>query len=168
MTTYRILPLFLLSAGTLTGCSAGLAGYPSLAQRPIERAVLASPAPGGAETPPAVPALPPQIEAVVAKARSAGADVAARLAEMRPIIEKGRTAAPGSENWVAAQQAYSAVDTVRGEIATALADLDRMHREAVAAGDAGQLAAVESAIGLVQAIDAQARAALEPLQPIAG
>jgi transcription elongation GreA/GreB family factor len=66
-----------------------------------------------------------------------------------------------------AQEAYSAVDSARGGIATALADLDRMHQESVASGDRNRQAQVESAIAQLQALDQAERAMLAQLLPAA-
>lgn len=167
MANLRITTLSLaLPLGLLAGCAGNMGRYPSLAPRPVEKA-MQMPAPAGAASAPvtATPAYPAQIEAILTAARDGDAAFQARLAEQRPAIDAGRSAAPGSENWVVAQEAYSAVDSARGGTGTALADLDRLHQEAVASGDNGRQAIVESAIGQVQAIDQAERATLAKLLP---
>lgn len=165
MITLRSYILFLLPPSCLlAGCAGNVGGYPSLAPRPVERAMQMPAGPVAAPVAP-VPAFPGEIAAIVAAAREADATFQARLAEQRPAIEAGRKAAAGSESWVVAQEAYSAVDSARGGTGSALADLDRLHQEAVAAGDSGRQAIVESAIGQVQAIDQAERAILAKLLP---
>lgn len=115
--------------------------------------------------PPSV--VPEQIATILAAAREADAAFRNKLAEQKPAIDAGRSAPAGSETWVLAQEAYSAVDSTRGEIATALADLDRLHQESVASGDHNRQAQVESAIGQLQALDRAERATLAQLLPAA-
>ena len=148
----------------LAGCAGNVGAYPSLAPRAIEHAMQTPKGPAATAVVSA-PALPEQIAAILAAAREADATFQAKLAEQRPAIEAGRMAAAGSESWVVAQEAYSVVDSTRGGTGSALADLDRLHLEAVASGDSGRQANVESAIGEVQAIDQAERAILARLLP---
>lgn len=169
MTFTRFLALsFLLPLGLAAGCAGGKGGYPSLAPRAVERvemtAAPASPAESSAAAAPAV-AMPASITAIVTAAQAADKAFRGKLTELRPAIAAGRSAAAGSEQWIVAQQAYSAVEIARGGIGSALADLDRIHQQAVAAGDAARQSAVEAAIREVQAIDDAAQAALAAVQP---
>ncbi|SDB98480.1 hypothetical protein SAMN05444678_10123 [Sphingomonas sp. YR710] len=163
---------FVSSLCLLAGCAANTGVYPSLAQRPVERTNPAA-VPSAATRAPN-PALfgpptvvPEQIAAILTAAREADATFQNKLAEQRPVIDAGRSAPAGSEKWVLAQEAYSAVDSARGGIATALADLDRLHQESVASGDRNRQAQVESAIGQLQALDQGERALLAQLLPAA-
>lgn len=155
----------LLLAG-LAGCADTRTGYPSLAQRPIEREVLrAAVAPPAAVT--GTPPLPAAaaIEQIVASARTADAAFRAALDQARPAIEAGRHAAEGSEAWVAGQQAYSNADFARAPVSEALAELDRRRQAATAAGDGAEEAATIEALLQVQAIDEAERAQLAALMP---
>ncbi|TZG24145.1 hypothetical protein [Sphingomonas montanisoli] len=146
----------------LAGCASDMSAYPSLAPRKVEKS--AEPAPAE-PAPPMPPAGSTDVSAIVTAAKAADAAFNAEVAKARPTIEKGRNAAQGGDAWVAAQQAYSGVESARGGVGSALADLDRLHQEAVATGDPARLAGVEAAIAEVQAIDGAEQATLASLQP---
>ena len=146
----------------LAGCASDMSGYPSLAPRNVEKS--AEPAPAE-PAPPMPPVGSNDVGAIVAGAKTADAAFNEEVTKARPTIEKGRSAPQGGEAWVAAQQAYSGVESARGGVGSALADLDRLHQEAVAKGDPVRLAQVEAAIAEVQAIDGAEQATLTSLQP---
>jgi hypothetical protein len=150
------------AAMLLSGCAADMSGYPSLAPRTVEKS--AEPAPAE-PAPPMPPTGSNDIGAIVTAAKAADTAFNEEVAKARPTIEKGRGAAQGGDAWVAAQQAFSGVESARGGVGSALADLDRLHQEAVAKGDPARLASVEAAIAEVQAIDGAEQATLASLQP---
>ena len=157
--------LILLSA--LAGCADTRSGYPSLAPRPVERAVMqAQPAPAtaAAET----PQLPASagIAEIVASAQAADAAFRAAVGAARPLIEAGRAAPEGSEAWIEGQQAYSGADAARAPVGQALAELDRRRQAAVIAGDSAEEAAIAEATLQVQALDEAERALLAGLMPV--
>jgi hypothetical protein len=158
--------LSILPVGLLAGCAANEASFPSLALRPVERvemtAVPATPAQAPAAPAPAAG----NVAIAIAAAHQADSEFQAKLAQLRPTIEAGRSAAPGSEKWIVAQQAYSDVESARAGIGSAMADLDQFHQQAVAAGDEARQSDVEAAIVEVQALDQAAQAALAALQPV--
>jgi len=146
----------LLLAATLPlalgACSAGMAGYPSLAQRPAERAY--------ATVPPAAPAPAPV-------AATPDPAVIARLARLRSDAERAHQAfvrqaeeaerlagAPlarqvGSEAWAAANTAVAALSAARSQTAVPLADLDSLqgaHAVDAAAAQTGVAAATFAAV----------------------
>lgn len=151
---------------TLAGCADTRSGYPSLAPRPIERAMMQAEA-APALPPAARPPLAPSADIVEILASATAADTAfkAALETARPRIEAGRSAAEGSEAWVVAQQAYSDVEAARAPIGNALAELDRRRQVAVAAGKGGEEAAIAEAALQVQALDEAERALLAGLVP---
>lgn len=146
----------------LAGCASDMSGYPSLAPRKVEKSVEPAPA---EPAPPMPPAGSNDVGAIVSGAKAADVAFNEEVAKARPAIEKGRSAAQGGEAWVAAQQAYSGVESARGGVGSALADLDRLHQEAVAKGDPARLAQVEAAIAEIQAIDSAEQATLTSIQP---
>ena len=167
MMTRRSAALLALPAlAILAGCADTRSGYPSLAPRPIERAMMqaeAAPAMPPAAPPPLAPSA--DIAEILASATAADSAFKAALETARPRIEAGRSAAEGSEAWVVAQQAYSDVEAARAPIGNALAELDRRRQVAVAAGKGGEEAAIAEAALQVQALDEAERALLAGLVP---
>ena len=96
--------------------------FPSLAPRPVEKAMAES------EEEPAVrpvqddPQLPARIAAFVEAGRRGQAAFEAALPEARAAV--GRAGPSGSDSWIAAQQAISRLETTRATIANALSELD--------------------------------------------
>jgi hypothetical protein len=143
----------------VAGCSADMSVYPSLAPRSIERGGAAADSAGAGAVVPAAPDA--DLAAIQASAQAASADFGVKLAESRSKIEAGANATIGSEAWVSAQQAYSVVESARGSIGSALADLDKLHQEAVAKGDSARMERVQATIAAVSALDAEASAKLD-------
>jgi hypothetical protein len=162
----RAFPAAVLALSALAGCADTRSGYPSLAPRPIERAVLraeAAPATAPVETPPL--AATADVAQIVASAQAADAAFKAALDAARPQIEAGRAAAEGSEDWAAGQLAYSRAEAARAPVGQALAELDRRRQAAVAAGNTDEEAAIAEATLQVQALDEAERALLEAMMP---
>lgn len=156
-------PLALLA---LASCADTRSGYPSLAPRPVERAVLqADPVP--AAVPAMLAPLPASadIAQIVARAQAADAAFRAALQKAQPQIVAARGAPEGSEIWVTGQQAYSDAESLRAPVGEALAELDRRREAATAAGRDDEAAAVAEAGLQVQAIDEAGRALLTGLMP---
>ena len=155
-----------LLALPLASCADTRSGYPSLAPRPIERALLqVDPVPAAV---PAVPAPLPasaDIAQIVARAQAADAAFRAALEKARAQIVAARGAPEGSETWVSGQQAYSDAESLRAPVGEALAELDRRREAATAAGQGEQAAAIAEAGLRVQAIDDAGRALLTGLMP---
>lgn len=150
----------------LASCADTRSGYPSLAPRPVERAVMqADPAPAAPAAGPAAAPLPASadIAQIVARAQAADAAFRAALEKARPQIAAGRGAAEGSETWVVGQQAYSDAESLRAPVGEALAELDRRREAATEAGRNDEAAAITDAGLLVQAIDEAGRALLASL-----
>ena len=118
--------LALLPALLLAAC-AGSGDYPSLAQRPAERAE------GTFETPPAeeVAAAPAPSADLIERLAGLRRDAAARHAEFTAALPAARrlaaaAGATGSDSWASAQVALADLDSLRSRAAVALADLDAM------------------------------------------
>lgn len=120
----RLLPLF-LAAGLAACSSAGQ--YPSLAYRPVERATPVAPDPSAtvAPLPPPSADLTSRIDGILTTARQADSAFAAK----RPIAERAVAAAgsKGSDSWLSAQVAVSALQASRDPAIAALAELDTMY-----------------------------------------
>jgi hypothetical protein len=164
--TSRALPVVSLMLPLLAGCADTRSGYPSLAPRPIERAVLQA-APAPATAPVEAPVLAPSADLaqIVASAQAGDQAFKAALAKARPQIEAARGAAEGSEAWVAGQQAYSSADAERAPVAQALAELDKRRQAAIDAGNAAEEATIAAAAQQVQALDEAERTLLDAAMP---
>jgi hypothetical protein len=155
-------PLQSLPLAALAGLAAWLAGcaapgpYPSLAPRPIEKAL------GEPAVPPAVAPLPddPAVAARVAafldEARAGDAEFRAALPAASAAVR--RAGAVGSDRWIEAQQAVSRAQTAEMRTTRALADLDRFGVDQANAKtlSPGDLARLQAATAEVQRLaDAQ-------------
>lgn len=114
----RWMTLLCLSAAA---CAAP-ADTPSLLPRPIERAGLVEPQPATRIMKPIEDALAARIAEIVARARAG--DVAFRIALAQNQGALSKTGPEGSEAWIAAQQARSALEAARQPAADALAEID--------------------------------------------
>ena len=115
----------------VAGCAAP-GPYPSLAPRPAE-ALYASGDPERVPVPaPDRPAIAPRIAELVAAARAGDAAFSEAAAAARPLV--ARAGGPGSDGWVAAQQAVSRAQTGRSATISALADLDSFANAQAAEG----------------------------------
>lgn len=135
----------------VAGCAAP-GSFPSLAPRPIERALAAE----RAAAPPAAATAPKLVEQVAAHLVEARAGQAAFAAAL-PAANAGvaRAGAPASEGWIAAQQAVSQLEAARAPTVAALAELDRL---AVVRADTADLPAIAPALAETRALaDAQER-----------
>jgi hypothetical protein len=152
----------LLAAALLAGC-APVGDFPSLAPRPIEKstreeATPAAPAEGVADA-----ELLKRTSAIVESGEAGHRAFLAELASARPAIERASGASAGGEAWVAAQQAYTAVDAARGTLLAALADLDALRREQVESATPDNQAALDAASQRLATLDAEENAALAEL-----
>ncbi len=156
----------LLSAFALIALSACApeGPYPSLAPRPIEKAMADNeelPVPTEA---PDDAGLPARIEALTAQARRGEADYQAALPEARSAAASA--GASGSDSWIMAQQSLSRLEAARATTAAALADLDAL---ALAENSARPLSAadrkrLEAATREAQALAERQRAEIVKLQ----
>jgi hypothetical protein len=153
-------PSAILLVMALAGCAGQSGTYPSLAPRPIEQVSLAEPS---RPAPPAAVADPAAVQRyapLVERARKADADFRRVLEEERPALARGRGAAEGSDAWLAAQVSLSRIETARGPVAKALADLDGARSGLDPQVDTGAMVAIEQAFEEVQRITDAETAAL--------
>lgn len=134
----------------LAGCAAQ-GSFPSLAPRPVERALAEErPEPPAAEIP-SDPALAARLAELTAKARQGDS-------AFSPLLEAARAAAAsagaaGSDGWVDAQQRVTRAEAARAPTVTALAELDQLGiARARMPTSASDLAAVRAAVAEIQAM----------------
>lgn len=139
-------------------------GYPSLNPRPIETKaanLLAEPETAPLAPAPATPAMRSRIEAALGNARNGEAEFDRALGATRSAV--GAAGASGSESWIMAQLAISALERARAPVKVALADLDAVLRAALAGPPGEDLALVEGAIRNVESIDVRQNATMAEL-----
>lgn len=155
-----LIPLLLLS---VAAC-AKPGTYPSLNVRPIEgkaSGLLTEPAAEPTAVAPATPAVQAKVDAAIAAARAGAQAFDSDLPATRSAA--AAAGASGSEGWIAAQMAISALERSRAPVKMALSDLDAMLRAALSAPPGEDLARIEAAIRSVEAIDAQQTDAMDAL-----
>lgn len=157
----RLAPLAVLAA-LAAGC--GQDGtFPSLAPRAIE---AEDPREEPVRTPPLVAsetALRAQANALAGEARVG--DRAFEAAYGRAAAAVQGAGAPGSESWVAAQQAITRAEAARATTGRALAELDRLAAErARVRTNEGDFALVRAALEAVEAIAASQQQRLDRLR----
>ena len=155
-------PALLLAA--LSGGCAAPGPYPSLEPREVERR-YAEGDPEPVPTPVADDAsIAARIADFAARARAGDAAFEQAVAAARPLV--ARAGAPGTDGWVAAQQAVSRAEAARAPTIQALADLDayaidRAAEKALSESDIERLASSTAAL---QAIANRQHDALKGLQ----
>ena len=159
----RTLPFLLAAAFVLTGCAADGA-FPSLAVREAERVYAAG---DPLQTTPDAPnraGLGGRIAELLA-AGGAGEDAFGRaLAAAQPLA--ARSGAPGSESWIAAQQAISRAEAARAVTTRALGDLDQYSTEQARQGplSTADFQRLTDALARLQAQAERQRQAVERLR----
>ena len=130
----------LLAALTLLPACASVDSYPSLAQRPAERAYgsapVATPSAVATPSPSVAPGGPLALR--IAAAQKAAAEAHQRFSKGQPAAERltAGSPAPQSDSWSLAQVAVSELIAARTQTSGALADLDHMLVEAAEADPA--------------------------------
>jgi hypothetical protein len=154
--------LLLAGAAALAGCSDS-GGYPSLAPRAVEQPVSGDDAPA-APTLPVDAALDAEVATLAAQAAKGQADFDRVANESCAAIARGASAQEGSEPWIAAQQALSALEAARAPVLASAAALDRLVIErGTAGGNAVDLTGLAEAQAQVSAIDTAEQARLAEL-----
>jgi len=148
----RSLPLFALAAlvAALAGCTQSPDAYPSLLPRPIEKQSLAEPErPAQAATPDAT--LDARIAEFTASLTTGNRQFAAAAQEAEAKVAVARGVPEGSDAWLDAQTALSALESLRAPLLIALSDLEAI---AIERGKAGQppYPALDSAITAADAM----------------
>lgn len=140
---------------SLSGC-AGAGNYPTLNPRPIETkaaGLLSEPSVPDAPLAPASPEAQSKIAAALRMAQDGAAAFDAALPAARAVADAA--GASGSESWINAQMAVSALEQHRGPVKSALADLDDLLRKTLSGPPSEDLARVQAAIRTVAVIDTQ-------------
>ena len=138
--------------------------YPSLNPRPIETkaaGLLSEPESQPAPLAPATAAVQSKVDAAVASAQQGARDFGAALPAARAAASAA--GASGSESWIAAQMAISALERTRTPVKGALSDLDALLRGALAGPPSEDLARIQDAIRTVEALDAGQNEAMTSL-----
>lgn len=148
------MPFFLLPVAALAGLSAcgPQVHAPSLAPRPVEKLPINPPAEPSETDTPADPGLAARIAPLVEAARAGDAAFAGQRTETEAAVAKAGGAGEGSEAWIVAQQALSALDTARGPVRDAVAAIEAMRVEPANAAPRNR-AAIESAARTIEALD---------------
>lgn len=155
-------PLILLCCTLLAGCAQN-ADFPSLAPRPVEKigtegSAAPVPLPAGVDAEVAT-----RLAAIVTAGEAAHRSFIEEAAAARSAVAQASGAATGSEQWVAAQTAYSRADAARGALFSALADLDAMRREQVDGTNAANQSAAAAVAARLEALAREEDAALAEL-----
>ncbi len=141
-------PLLLAGLATLAGCAAP-GPYPSLAPRPIEKALGEPGVPPTVAPLPDDPAVAVRVSAFLDDARAGDRAFRAALPAAEQAVKKA--GAVGSDSWIEAQQAVSRAETAEMQTTRALADLDRYsvdqaNAKALSAGDLARLQAATAEV----------------------
>jgi hypothetical protein len=149
----------------LGACAAPATRPPSLSPRTAEAIDPRVPVVSATVVQPTDPALTQRLAQLLGHARAGDAAFRATLGEAQRL-----TAAAGarqSESWIAAQQALSIAVAARGATTRALADIDALGSERLAAQGglgSGDFAALQAAAAEVSAIDRRQAESIEALQ----
>lgn len=157
----------------LSACAGNTSTYPSLARRPAERVIgtalpaAPDPRPGPVATSPEIAS---RLDAIVARARAADAQFAAREGATRRLIGLASGAAVASDAWSNATVGMAMLDSARSQTMIALADLDGLYAAARVNGeDSAQIgqarATVEALVERENAVLAGLRELAAPTEP---
>jgi hypothetical protein len=141
------------------------AAEPSLAPRAAEAIDPRVPIPNEVIAGPADPALAARIAELMGEVRSGDAAFQATAQTAETLVAAAGPAQ--SESWIVAQEALSGLVAARGPVSKAIADLDALASEPLAASGGilpGDLAAISAATSEAGAIGAQQAATIDRLQ----
>ncbi len=154
-----VIALFL----SLSAC--GKAGnYPSLNPRPIEAkasGLLTEPVADSVPLAPASPGVRATVDSAVNAAQAGDVEFNRALSSARSTAQGA--GASGSESWIAAQMAISALERSRRPVKAAMSDLDGALRAVLSGPPSEDLALVEGAMRKVETIDARQNEAMAAL-----
>lgn len=156
---------WILTLVLLTGCAGGTAEFPSLAKRAVESrsdAPLSGPALPAPNTPIDGASLD-KANAAVRSAREAESAFGAALAPARQAVSKAAGASFGTEAWIEAQMAVSALERARLPVKTALSDVDDLQGALISSNPAADTSALAAASRVIGDIDAEQARTVESL-----
>ncbi len=148
---------------SLTGC-AEAGKYPTLNPRPIEakaEGLLTEPAASEVPLAPATAEARSKIDAALGLAQGGANAFDAALPATRSAA--AAAGASGTESWINAQMAVSALEQRRGPVKSALADLGELLRTTLSGPASEDLTRVQEAIRTVEAMDTQQDLAMTEL-----
>lgn len=160
----RFAPALLVSLLLLGGCAA-VDNAPSLARRPAEAIDPRVPIPDASAALPADPALAAALRRLADPAFAQGRSVDSAIASAERLAASA--GAPGSETWIAAQQALSAAIAAQEPVTRAIGDFDAAVAERIRSGARlvpQDLAAVRSISADLAALDRRQRSAIAAVQ----
>ena len=154
--------LTILPLAALAACSAPAVNPPSLAPRAAEN--LDPRLPVAAK--PVSTAVDPDVSARITELLGVIRDGDSRFQAQASGVERLAVAAgpARSESWIAAHEAFSALEAARGPVTTALADISAIAADRIQAQGSispGNLAAIDAAVAEGEAIAARERAVLD-------
>ena len=161
----RRLSLVILPLALLTACATQRAAEPSLAPRAAQAIDPRVPLPSGPEPGSVQPSLQAQLNALIADARAGDSAFAGAAGEAERLA--AAAAGPGSESWIAAQQALSAVVAARAQTTRAVGDIDQIVAASLATRGGirpADLDAVQAAAREASAIDNRQAERIKALQ----
>jgi hypothetical protein len=136
----------------LSACSAEVQA-PSLLPRAVEKQPIDMPVAEATEAQTAVdPALQAAIAQQIAAARAGDGDFAARRSAAEGAVAKAAGKPQGSEEWVQAQEAITALENARARVRDAAAAIDALRHDPANASS-GNRAAIEAAAQQVAVIE---------------
>ena len=156
-------PLLLMAA--LSSCALPASRAPSLAPRAAEGIDPRVPVPEPQLSTVVDAGLASQLSALIAQAEAGDAQFRAAAPAARQAAASA--GAPGSESWVSAQQALSALVATRAPVTRALADIDALgasRLERLGGIAAADIRAIQSASSRVAEIDRRQASLVDQLQ----
>jgi hypothetical protein len=160
----RSIQAFLISAAALalSACGAEVKA-PSLMPRAVEKQPIDMPVAEASET---QTPLDPRLQAAIARqieaAQAGERDFTARRTTAETAVTKAAGKPQGSEEWVQAQEAVTALETARGAVHDAAAAIEAL-RDDPANRTSGNREAIDAATKQVSAIEASEAAAVAAL-----
>jgi hypothetical protein len=157
--------LFLLAPLALAACSAPSGPVPSLAPRAAEAIDPRVPIPSTPPSGTVDPALERRLAELLGQVRAGDQAFIAAANEAERLV--AAAGGPGSESWIAAQQAVSALVGARGPTTRALSDIDAIAAQRLETAGwitPANQAAIEAAASQATAIDQRQAALIESLQ----
>ena len=160
----RIRPILLPSAAllVLAGCGAQVSA-PTLAPRAVEKQPIDMPVTSATEPEgPADAALVAKIAPLVASAEAGDKAFSEQRARTAAVVARAAGTAQGSEAWVAAQEAVTALASARGPVRDAAGAVDALRIDPANAAP-GNRAAIDTAAARIEAIERAEGAAIAEL-----
>ena len=155
----------ILLALAAAGCAHGDSAYPSLATRPIEARGFPAIEPDPVKPAAVDPSVAAQVTTLEQGSIAADREFNAALPQAQRQV--ARAGAAGTENWVVAQQALSALGSIRARGRSDLSALDQLQHDLLASGDGAKIAAapeVAAAAARIAAREATQSDALSTLE----